>query len=59
LPTKIAGRMSRMDAAKGAVELGASQRRFDKPACCRREWRSHNISRKPLVQEGRPALLLG
>ncbi|HFO2532576.1 TPA: hypothetical protein ACHJX8_001970 [Yersinia enterocolitica] len=38
--------MSRMDAAKGAVELGASQRRFDKPASCRREWRSHNISRK-------------
>ncbi|OWF72606.1 hypothetical protein B4902_12105 [Yersinia frederiksenii] len=46
MPTKIAGRMSRMDAAKGAVELGASQHRFDKPANCRRGWRSHNISRK-------------
>ncbi|OWF75031.1 hypothetical protein B4902_02755 [Yersinia frederiksenii] len=39
LPTKIAGRMSRMDAAKGAVELGASQHRFEQPANCRRALR--------------------
>ncbi|WP_186370300.1 hypothetical protein [Yersinia bercovieri] len=59
MPTKIAGRMSRMDAAKGAVELGASQPRFDKPASCRREWRSHNISRQARVLGRRPAARLG
>ena len=28
--------MSRMDAAKGTVELGASQPRLEQPASCRR-----------------------